>query len=241
MDAKKLLKNILFIDIETVSVEEKFENLTERWQNLWTYKASFLKNDTNLSASELYEKAGIYSEFGKIICIGLGFFYWNENDEICLKTKIIAQELEAEILSEFKYILETKYKNRGVVLAAHNGKEFDYPYICRRMIVNNVPIPAALQLNGQKPWNIPHYDTMDMWKFGDKKQFTSLDLMAALFDIDSSKKNMAGQQVNQVYYQEQNLEKIAEYCREDIVVLAQVFCKLQGIVLPQTLNIERIK
>ncbi len=240
MDAKKLLKNILFIDIETVSAEEKYENLSDRWKDLWNYKASFLKNDTNLTASELYERAGIYSEFGKIICIGLGFFYWNENEKICLKTKIIAQENEAEILLEFKHILETKYKNRGVVLAAHNGKEFDYPYICRRMIVNNVPIPAALQLNGQKPWNIPHYDTMDMWKFGDKKQFTSLDLMAALFNVESSKKNMAGHQVNQVFYQEQNLEKIAEYCREDIVVLAQVFCKLQGIILPQTFDIERI-
>lgn len=239
-EIKKLLKNILFIDIETVPAQASYKNLDSNWQKLWDYKASFLKNDDQKTASELYERAGIYAEFGKVICIGLGFFYWNEEDEICLKTKIIAQESEAETLAAFNMILESKFKKSTVQLCAHNGKEFDFPYLCRRMVVNGVSLPKALQIADKKPWEIDHFDTMEMWKFGDKKQYTSLDLLANLFEIDSSKVTMAGNEVAYVYYNEKNLPKIEAYCREDVIVLAQLFCKFKNITLPDPLQIERV-
>ncbi|MDR6564914.1 MULTISPECIES: 3'-5' exonuclease [unclassified Arcicella] len=240
MDFQKFAKSLLFIDIETVSGESNFNLLSERMKALWLHKASYLTNPNELNDEAFYfDRAGIYAEFGKIVSIGLGFFHWNDEQEICLKVKSISSDNEAEVLSEFKSLIEKKYKS-NLAFCAHNGKEFDYPYLCRRMLVNNIEIPKALQISGKKPWEIPHFDTLEMWKFGDKKHYISLELLACIFDIPSSKSELSGDKVNQTYYQEKDLPKIASYCREDIIVLAQVFLKYQNMDFVKEENIERI-
>jgi 3'-5' exonuclease len=241
MDFQKLAKNLLFIDIETVSAERGLSLLPDRMNALWLHKASFLSNPSNLTDEEFYfDRAGIYAEFGKIVAIGVGFFHWNDEQEICLKVKSLSNDDEALLLKDFKILIEKKYKPTTLSLCAHNGKEFDYPYICRRMLVNGIDIPKALQISGKKPWEIPHFDTLDMWKFGDRKHHTSLELLAALFNIPSSKVELSGDQVNHTYHRENDLAKIAQYCREDIIVLAQLFLKYQNLPLVLEQNIERI-
>ncbi len=240
MDFQKFAKNLLFIDIETVSGESDFNLLSDRMKALWLHKASYLANPNALSDEDFYfDRAGIYAEFGKIVSIGLGFFHWNEDQEICLKVKSISGHDEATLLNEFKKLVEKKYK-ADLAFCAHNGKEFDYPYLCRRMLVNSVEIPRALQIAGKKPWEIQHLDTLEMWKFGDKKHYISLDLLACIFDIPSSKGELSGDKVNFTYHKENDLPKIASYCREDIIVLAQVFLKYQNMDLVKEENIERI-
>lgn len=240
MDFQKFAKNLLFIDIETVSGESEFSLLSDRMKALWLHKASFLANPNALSDEDFYfDRAGIYAEFGKIVSIGLGFFHWNDEQEICLKVKSISGDDEVTLLNEFKKLVEKKYK-ADLAFCAHNGKEFDYPYLCRRMLVNGIEIPRALQISGKKPWEVQHFDTLEMWKFGDKKHYISLDLLACIFDIPSSKNELSGDKVNFTYHKENDLPKIASYCREDIIVLAQVFLKYQNMDLVKEDNIERI-
>lgn len=240
-DLKKIAKNLLFIDIETISEYSSLNNLPDRMKPLWLKKAGYLQNTEEISEEEQYfNRAGIYAEFGKIIVIGLGFFYWNENDEISFKVKTIEGHDELEVLTSFKKLIENKYKPSDLILCAHNGKEFDFPYLCRRMLIKGVEIPAALQVSGKKPWEIKHLDTLEMWKFGDKKNFTSLELLAAIFNIPSSKNEISGDKVNETYYLENDLGKIARYCREDVIVLAQLFLKFKAIELLKEENIERL-
>jgi DNA polymerase elongation subunit (family B) len=222
------LRDILFVDIETVASTKEYDSLDERMKTQWARKASFFKRDVKLSDEEMFhERAGIYAEFGKVICIAVGKFFDHESGELGLKTKVYAGHDEKLLLQEFKNMLE-KIDVSTLRLCAHNGKEFDYPYLCRRMLINSIPLPAALNLSGKKSWEVQHLDTLELWKFGDYKNFTSLDLLAAIFNIPSSKNKIDGSQVNHVYHHEDNLEKISEYCRGDVVVLAQLFLKLKG-------------
>ena len=231
------LRDIIFIDIETVACTNNFQLLDERLKVQWSRKANFLKRDNDLSDEELFhERAGIYAEFGKVICIVVGKFYDTETGELGLKTKAYFDHDEKKLLAEFKLMLD-KLDTQPVRLCAHNGKEFDFPYLCRRMLIHGMALPQALNLSGRKPWESPHLDTMEMWKFGDYKHFTSLDLLAALFHIPSSKSDMDGSQVNAVYYQNNDLEKIKTYCVSDVVVLTQLFLKLKGQALIETKNI----
>lgn len=222
------LKNILFLDIETVSSSESFEGLNERLKTLWSRKASFLKKEEGLTEDEFYfQRAGIYAEFGKVISIGIGLFH-AEGDNLSLRLKALYDEDEKALLERFNNIL-AKMNLDNLKLCAHNGREFDFPYLSRRMLINGISLPSALDLSGKKPWEINHLDTMDMWKFGDWKHYTSLDLLAAIFDIESSKTDMNGSDVNRVYYKDHDLEKIAEYCLQDVAVTAQVYLKLKNI------------
>jgi 3'-5' exonuclease len=241
MELKKLVKNILFIDIETASGEKSYSDLNPTMQKLWSRKASFLKTDPNQTIEEQYfDRAAIYAEFGKIIAIGVGFYYWDEADNLCFKTKTFAADTETEMLIAFKKLLDDRFSKKESALCAHNGKEFDFPYLCRRMLVNGIKLPKALDFSGKKPWEIPHFDTLEMWKFGDKKQFTSLEMLSELFGIESSKNNMSGDEVNNEYYNLNNLEKIRTYCLDDVIALAQVFLKLNGYPIPDEINIERL-
>jgi uncharacterized protein YprB with RNaseH-like and TPR domain len=241
MEFQKLIKNLLFIDIETVSGEADLSNLSERMQKLWLHKASFLSNPHSLTDDEFYfDRAGIYAEFGKVVVIGMSFFHWNENEELCLKAKAITGSNEEELLREFKKLIEKKYRPSDLILCAHNGKEFDYPYLCRRMLINGIEIPKALQVAGKKPWEIPHLDTLEMWKFGDKKHYTSLELLSEILDIPTSKDELSGDMVNATFYKGQDLDKIARYCREDVIVLAQLYLRYQHLELVNEDNIERI-
>lgn len=228
------LRDILFIDIETVAATDDFSLLNERLKEQWARKASFLRREPGATDEDLFhERAGIYAEFGKIICIAVGKYFDNESGDLGLRTKVYQGHDERELLLEFKGMLD-RIDSSTLRLCAHNGKEFDYPYLCRRMLINGIPLPPALNLSGKKAWEVQHLDTMELWKFGDYKHFTSLDLLAAIFNVPSSKTDMDGSQVNAVYYKENDLDKISTYCRKDVVVLAQLFLKLRGYpVVPE--------
>ena len=239
---KRRAKNFLLLDIETVSSFASYDELPERMQKLWDKKAlTFRKGDDETSnAAYFYDRGAIYSEFGKIVCIAFGAFYWNEKDEISFKVSSFSGDNEIDILLQFKALIE-KYPGDQLILCAHNGKEFDFPFLCRRMLIHCIEIPKALQISGKKPWEILHQDTMDLWKFGDYKSYTSLDLLAAVFDIPGSKNEMSGDQVTKVYYEENDLAKICRYCREDVVVLAQLYLRLHCFKVVQPENIIRIE
>lgn len=232
------LRDILFLDIETVACTDNFQSLDERLQTQWSRKAGFLKREENITDEELFhQRAGIYAEFGKIICIVVGKLFEKESGELGLKTKAFFDHDEGQLLREFKAILE-KMGSASVRLCAHNGKEFDFPYLSRRMLIQGISLPSVLNLAGRKPWENPHLDTLELWKFGDYKHYTSLDLLAAIFNIPSSKSDMDGSQVNTVYYQERNFEKIKAYCTSDVIALTHVYLKLRGITLDKELDIQ---
>ena len=234
------LKNILVLDIETVSCVEEYKLLDDRFKKQWDKKSSNFKEADVKSSSELFEeKAGIYAEFGQVVVIAVGFFIVEDkSDKIGLRVKSFAGQEEVDILNNFKSLLENKFDQKNLLLCAHNGKEFDFPYLCRRMLINGIPLPTILDTSGKKPWEVNHVDTMELWKFGDRKSFTSLDLLASLFDIPSSKEGIDGSMVSQVYYKENDLSRIANYCMQDVAVTAQVFLKLNHIQNFDTENIN---
>ena len=236
-----LLFNILFIDIETAATHPNFESSSERFQELWLKKIQNLRNEKELSAAEMYEsRAAIYAEFGQVICIGIGGLYLNEKKELSLKVKSLSAPTEKELLEQFIEILENHKAKNSLQLCAHNGKEFDFPYLSRRMLINGLMLPDALNLAGKKPWEVNHIDTLELWKFGDYKNYTSLDLLAAVFDIPSSKSDITGADVSRVYHQEGDLKKIMEYCAKDVVVLAQLLLKMKSkaVIPPKNISIQ---
>lgn len=231
-------KDVLFLDIETVAMVESHAALNERFKTQWARKASFLKKLDDQTDEDLFhERAGIYAEFGKIIVVAIGKYVENEIGSLGLKTKYFAHDDEKTLLLEFKAMLDKA--DARTKLCAHNGKEFDFPFLSRRMLVNGISLPALLNLSGKKAWEVPHLDTMEMWKFGDYKHYTSLDLLLALFNIPSSKGLMDGSKVNQVYYREKDLKKIAEYCVSDVVAVAQLFLRMKGFPIIDEKNIVR--
>lgn len=226
------LRDILFLDIETVASTNQYDALDERMKTQWARKALFFKREREQTDEEIFqERAGIYAEFGKIVCIAVGKFIETDGG-MGLRTKAYYGDDEAELLCNFKKMIE-KLDPATLKLCAHNGKEFDYPYICRRLLVNGISLPPALNLMGKKSWEVPHLDTLDMWKFGDYKHYTSLELLASLFNIPTSKDGIDGSQVNAVYYEQNDLGRIKEYCVRDVIVLAQLFLKLKCLALPE--------
>jgi predicted PolB exonuclease-like 3'-5' exonuclease len=238
MKAPGSVKNILFIDIETVPCAASYEELPSIHKACWNKKAVSLgKLDPQETEALFLERAAVYAEFGKIIAIGVGFITFNQEEDPMLHVQCIHGDDEHVILNQFKKLLEEKFQQEAPKLCAHNGKEFDFPYLCRRMLVNGIGLPHVLDLSSKKPWEVPHLDTMEMWKFGDKKSFTSLDLLAHLFGIASSKNLMDGRQVTHYYYTEKALPQIAAYCMQDVVVTAQIFLKLNNWQTIQETNI----
>ena len=230
------LRDILFLDIETIGCTDSYTSLSERLKTQWARKASFIKREESQTDEDLfYNRAGIYAEFAKIIVIAVGRYTENDKGELGLKIKYFAEHDEKKLLQEFKSMLDKM--DATTKLCAHNGKEFDFPFLCRRMLINGVIPPVLLNQSGRKPWDVTHLDTMDMWKFGDYKHYTSLDLLAAIFDIPSSKGVMDGSQVNEVYYKEKNLTKIAEYCLRDVIAIAQLYLKYKCMSLIDETNI----
>jgi len=227
------LKDILFLDIETVSCVDQYHKLSERLKTQWARKAGFFKREENQTDEDLFhDKAAIYAEFGKIVVIAIGVYTENEKGELGLRTKYFADDDEKKLLTEFRNVLEKM--GTATRLCAHNGKEFDFPYLCRRSLVNGLPLPTVLNVAGKKPWEVNHLDTMEMWKFGDYKHYTSLDLLTTIFNIPSSKGSMDGSMVSKVYYQEGDLKKIAEYCVGDVVAIAQLYLRFKGLPIIET-------
>lgn len=218
---------ILFFDIETVPLTYEFKDLEERAQGLWDRKTRFLQERDNLSPDELYEKAGIYAEFGKVVCISMGFVLQKEG-ETQIRVKSIANENEKILLQEYIDLLNSYYNSPDFLFCAHNGKEFDIPFLCRRILINGLKLPFILNVAGKKPWEIKHLDTMELWKFGDFKNYTSLDLLTYIFNIPTPKDDMDGSQVAKVFYDEKNLDRIIHYCEKDVIATIQLFRKYQG-------------
>lgn len=233
----RLLKDLIFIDIETVSGTKEYTSLSPRLQDAWKKKSTILDPENADYDSTYFDRAAIYAEFGKIIVIGIGFFHENENKELVLRVKSIASNNEKQLLEDFCQLISKGFVLSNISLCAHNGKEFDFPYLCRRMLINNIVLPEYLSISGKKPWEIRHYDTMEMWKFGDRKSYTSLELLAATFDLKTSKESIDGSKVNTTYYNENRLDLISDYCQRDVAVLAQLFLKLNSIQLPASENI----
>jgi DNA polymerase elongation subunit (family B) len=221
------LSKVLVLDIETVPQQPQFNALNEKWQSLWEKKATFLKKNEDETAHEIYNRAGIYAEFGKIICISVGFFSRTGNNWQ-FRVKSFYSDDEALVLKEFNTLLERYFNQSGNLLCGHNAKEFDFPYLCRRMLINGISIPEILDIAGKKPWEVPHLDTMELWKFGDFKSYTSLELLATAFNIPTPKDDIDGSMVWKVYWQEKNLERIATYCQKDVVTVAQLLLRFRG-------------
>jgi predicted PolB exonuclease-like 3'-5' exonuclease len=221
------INNILFLDIETVPLVYDYNQLKEPFKKLWDLKWQYNKE---ITAEQQYTKAGIYAEFAKVVCICVGYFNGKE-----FRIKSFYGEDEKILLEDFKLTLERHFSN--YVLCAHNGKEFDFPFMCRRMLVNGISLPDVLQIQGKKPWEITHLDTMELWKFGDYKSYTSLQLLAAIFNIPTPKDDIDGSQVAKVYYEEKNLERIKTYCAKDVVTVARLLQKMRG---EQTLRDEQV-
>jgi predicted PolB exonuclease-like 3'-5' exonuclease len=238
MTNSQFLFNILLLDIETVPAVSDYEQLSDNWQQLFGDKISKILPE-NVSIEEFYkQKAGILAEFGKVVCISTGFYYQDAAGRMCLKLKSICCEDEVDLLKEFITLID-KFKARhpNFQFAGHNIREFDIPFICRRLIINRVPLPTYFQIQGAKPWEIHMLDTLQWWKFGDYKNYTSLNLLANVLGIPTSKDDIDGSKVQDVYYKENDLPRIVNYCQKDVVVVAQVILRFRNMPLLEPENI----
>lgn len=221
-------EDILFIDIETVPQKAEFGELPENFRKLWDKKSSYFREENQL-ASDVYERAGIYAEFGRIICISAGVII-QKNGERYYRVKSFHNNDEKKLLSDFNEMLNKFTANPTKKVCAHNGLEFDYPYIARRTLINGLSLPKILDISGAKPWEIKDrlLDTLQLWKFGDYKNYTSLDLLCAVFNIPTPKDDIDGSQVAMIYYQEGDLDRIIRYCEKDTLALTNLMLRYKG-------------
>ena len=230
--------NILFLDIETVSEYETYDSMPDAWKELWDIKAAQLMRNKETDTPEtVYNRAAIYAEFGKIVCISCGCLQGSGEDRK-LVVKSFYDDDEKRLLQDFGETLKKWSNDSDKLLCAHNGKEFDYPYMCRRMIIKGVTIPEVLKIAGRKPWEVRHLDTLELWKFGDYKSYISLKLLAQALGIPSPKDDIDGSMVNSVYWDEKNLERIATYCQKDVITLVQILLRMHCEPLIKDNNIE---
>ncbi len=222
---KIALENILFLDIETVPEEESFDALTPEKKELWEQKTQYQRKD-EFTPSAFYDRGGIWAEFGKIVCISVGYFVFKGDVRSFRTTSFYGEE--QKILLDFKSLLNTHFNKSYHLLCAHNGKEFDFPYIARRMIIHQIDIPYKLNLFGKKPWEVQHLDTMELWKFGDYKHYTSLKLLTNILNIPSPKGDIDGSQVRDVFYLNKDIDRIIKYCERDTVAVAQILLRLRN-------------
>jgi DNA polymerase elongation subunit (family B) len=222
------LEQLLFLDIETVPQHPDYGSLDARSQYLWDKKAKIIaRGDAELTPESIYDRAGIYAEFGKICVISVG--YISSTDGVRqFRAKSFADHDEKKLLTEFIGMMNKHYSSDRFLLCAHNGKEFDFPYIARRLLINGLKLPAMLDIAGKKPWEIRHIDTMELWKFGDFKAYTSIEILTHVFNIPTPKDDIDGSQVYRVYYEENDLERIKLYCEKDTLTVAQLVLKFKG-------------
>jgi len=230
------LSQLLVLDIETAPQYASFDEVPDLFKKLWEQKTQIQRKEE--TPAEYYPRAGIWAEFGKIICISAGIFT-KENGITGLRVKSFAGDDECELLGNFIALLNKQPST--LTLCAHNGREFDFPYICRRTLVNQLCIPPQLRVSGKKPWEINHLDTMDLWKFGDYKNYTSLNLLAAIFNIPTPKDDINGADVHWVYWNEHNLERIKTYCQKDVITTAQLLMKFKNLNLIDEQHISIIE
>jgi len=244
--ARMDLQKIMFLDIETVPQTADFSELNPELAHLWEEKFAMIHKrmpekyaDETTAAEAFNSSAGIYSEFGKIVCISVGYLHFLEK-EMHFRTKSFFGDDEVQILSSFSDLITKFCSTDEHTICGHNIKEFDIPYICRRMLINGLKLPAILNISGKKSWEIKFIDTLELWKFGDYKNYTSLKLLTAVFGIPTPKDDIDGSQVASVYYQEKNIERIALYCQKDVVATAQVYLRMNGLELMKPENVQFI-
>ena len=237
MQTKIDLQNIVFLDIETVPEFENFNEVDTTTQQLFEAKTAYQRKD-ELTAEEFYEKAGIWAEFGKIICISVGYFTYKNGEKYFRVTSLHGNE--EQILKDFYNLLQNYFNTPAHILCGHNSKEFDIPFIARRYLINGLKLPEKLNLFGKKPWEIPHLDTLELWKFGDYKHFTSLKLLTHVLGIPSPKDDIDGSQVANVYYKQKDIDRIVTYCEKDVIATAQVYLRLTNQSLLEEENIIKV-
>ena len=240
------LQKIMFLDIETVPMTSDFGELSGELSHLWEDKFTIIQkrmpekyNEDTTPAEAFNTSAGIYSEFGKIVCISVGFIHFQGN-EMKFRTKSFSGNDEKLLLSDFIKLIVKFCTTKEQTLCGHNIKEFDIPFICRRLLINGLQLPPIFQISGKKPWEISFIDTLELWKFGDYKNYTALKLLTAVFGIPTPKDDIDGSQVAHVFYKENDIDRISLYCQKDVLATAQVFLKMNGLDLIKSENIEFI-
>ncbi len=233
------LNNILFLDIETVPQYEYWDDVSTELQELFASKTQYQRKD-DMTPKAFYDRAGIWAEFGKIVCISVGYFV-EPNDKRQFRVTSFSGIDEVKLLLDFKELLEQHFNLKQHLLCAHNGKEFDFPFIARRMIINGIALPKQLNLFGKKPWEIPHLDTLELWKFGDYKHYTSLKLLTHILGIPSPKDDIDGSMVRDVFYNDNDLQKITTYCEKDTIAVAQIVLKLTHNTLLDNTEITHVE
>jgi len=231
------ISKILFLDIETVTEVYKFDDLDDTTADLYLKKNKYLQERDDLSNDEIYERAGVFAEFGKIVCISVGVVRTNALGEKTMNMKSFFGHDEAKLLEEFTDMLKTSYNMPKHSMCGHNAKEFDFPFLARRMLLNGIDIPNILDIAGKKPWEVNLLDTMELWKFGDYKHYTSIALLCHIFKVPTPKDDISGADVARVYYEDDDLERIAIYCEKDVIALIQLFLKFRNQSLVKEENI----
>lgn len=237
MNKQLQFEKILFLDIETVPQAYQFEQLDDKSKALFEAKNRFQISPEKSIEQIFDERGGILAEFGKIVCISVGMLHEGSQGK-SIRLKSFYHDDEETLLKQFKRLLEDHYNTPYHLLCGHNSKEFDIPYICRRMLINGLALPNILQISGKKPWEINHIDTMELWKFGDYKSYTSLSLLCHVLGIPTPKDDISGADVARVYYEENDLQRIMVYCEKDVVALIQLYLRLQGEALVDEFNIS---
>ena len=237
MNKQLQFEKILFLDIETVPQAYQFEQLDDKSRALFEAKNRFQISPEKSIEQIFDERGGILAEFGKIVCISVGMLHEGSQGK-SIRLKSFYHDDEETLLKQFKRLLEDHYNTPYHVLCGHNSKEFDIPYICRRMLINGLALPNILQISGKKPWEINHIDTMELWKFGDYTSYTSLSLLCHVMGIPTPKDDISGADVARVYYEENDLQRIMVYCEKDVVALIQLYLRLQGEALVDEFNIS---
>ncbi len=233
-----LTEQLLFIDVETVPLFPEFEELLPDAQKLWVEKSRQFRSPENEDPAVSYEKAGIYAEFGKVICISVGYVQ-DTADKRFFHLRSYAGDDEKQLLTDFSEMLKG-WDKPGRFLCGHNIREFDVPYLCRRMLIHSIPLPSMLDMGGLKPWEVRHLDTLQLWKFGDYKHYTSLKLLAWCFGIPSPKSDIDGSEVAKVYYRDKNLPRIQQYCERDVLTVARLYLKMvqQGDIVDEAVQLR---
>ncbi len=216
------IEKLLFLDIETASQHERWEELSDTEKYLWNKKATSQLKEGQDSSELYFERAGIFAEFGKIICISIGMVDKSGK----LKIRSYANVDERALLLEFGELFNHQSLN-GVILCAHNGKEFDFPWISRRYLIHGMEPPRPFQNFGKKPWEIPHLDTLELWKFGEYRSFVSLELLAHVLGLPTPKDDIDGSMVSSIFHIDKDLIRIIKYCEKDVLTLANVFARLR--------------
>jgi predicted PolB exonuclease-like 3'-5' exonuclease len=225
------MDDILFLNLSTAPLAPSYAELSPLIRQLWHEKFRYLREPD--TPEKQYEKAGLYAEFGKIICLSLGFVK-TQGNERQMRIKSFYGHQEKELLTAFLDLLNTRFNKKTQLLAAHNGKEFDFPFLCRRLLINQIPLPVMLDLSGKKPWEVPHIDTMDFWRFGETRHYASLELLAQLFQIPMTQARMDGKEIAQQYWKYSNWTDIVATCQADVVLTAQLLLRFRGeSIIPQ--------